>query len=191
MRKTAVVIQARTGSKRFPGKVMADLGGKPMLKFMLDRLRPLEDECDLWVATTTEPEDDVISDALCHNEVIRCYRGSKLDVLSRFKAIAIAGDYETIVRLTGDCPFVWAGLVKHVLKFHEGHRYTACLKVDGFEVQVYDRKLIEMMDAALPASCYEREHVAPPINIRRNMVSFPSLSVDTCEDLERVRDFVG
>ena len=30
--KTAVIIPARMGSMRFPGKVLADLGGKPVIQ---------------------------------------------------------------------------------------------------------------------------------------------------------------
>ncbi len=175
------------GSKRFPGKVMADLGGKPMLKFMLDRLRPLEDDgIHLWVATTLDPADDVISDALCHNEVVRCYRGLRDDVLSRFQIIA--KDYDVIVRLTGDCPLQSAVVVRHVLDEHEryGGDYTACLQVDGLEVQVYERKAL----LSIADSSFSIEHVGPPAG-ECHWVNLPSLSVDTPEDLERVREFVG
>jgi spore coat polysaccharide biosynthesis protein SpsF (cytidylyltransferase family) len=185
--KTAVVVQARMGSNRFPGKVMAELAGKPMLRFMLDRLRALEDDgIDLWVATTTDPADDVISDALCHNEVIRCFRGSQDDVLSRFRAIA--RDYDVVVRLTGDCPLLTAGIVRHVLELHEryGGDYTACLQADGLEVQVYEREALEQ----ITPSQWSTEHVGPPPG-ECHWVNLPSLSVDTPEDLERVREFVA
>ncbi len=175
------------GSRRFPGKVMADLNGKPMLKFMLDRLRPLEDDgIDLWVATTTHPEDDVISDALCHNEVVRCYRGPAESPLWRYQQIA--KDYDVIVRLTGDCPLQSAVIVRHVLAEHEcyGGDYTACLQVDGLEVQVYERKAL----LSIADSSFAIEHVGPPSG-ECHWVNLPSLSVDTPEDLERVRDFVG
>ncbi len=186
MRKVAVCVQARMNSYRLPGKVMADLGGKPMLRFMLDRLRPLEDDdTHLWVLTTTEPADDVISDCLCHNEVIRCYRGSERDVLSRFRAIA--PDYDVIVRLTGDCPLLTAGIVRYVLDAHEefGGDYTA-LQVDGLNVQVYESDALMRIES----TSWSREHVGPPFG-ECHTVFLPSLSVDTPEDLERVREFVG
>ena len=51
------VVQARTGSSRLPGKVLADLAGRPMLQFLLERLADLDlvgvDE--VVVATSTEP----------------------------------------------------------------------------------------------------------------------------------------
>jgi len=181
-----VIVQARMGSSRFPGKVMANLEGKPMLKFMLDRLRPLEDDgIDIWVATTTNDEDEIIANALCHNEVIRCYCGSETNVLSRYKEIA--RDYDVIVRLTGDCPLVWAGLVRHVLREHDRHGgdYTACLQVDGLEVQVYERQALMQLEGA-----WAREHLGPPPG-ECHWVKLPSLSVDTPEDLNRVREFVA
>src|SRR4029077_6384353 len=130
--KTVVVVQARMGSERFPGKVLADLNGEPMLLVMLKRLTPLERHgIDLVVATTDRPEDDAIQ-TLCHDRGIYCYRGSSENVLSRFQDIA--RDYDVIVRLTGDCPLIWADHVLYVLNRHEEHArgvYTACLQVDG------------------------------------------------------------
>ena len=37
--QVAAILQARTGSSRLPGKVLADLAGRPMLTFLVERLR--------------------------------------------------------------------------------------------------------------------------------------------------------
>ena len=42
------IIPARYASTRFPGKPLADLGGKPMIQRVYERVRPTVDE--LWVA---------------------------------------------------------------------------------------------------------------------------------------------
>ena len=46
------IIPARYASTRFPGKPLADLGGKPMIQRVYERVRPTVDE--LWVATDDE-----------------------------------------------------------------------------------------------------------------------------------------
>ena len=98
----AVVIQARTGSSRLPGKVLADLAGRPMLRFQLDRLRRLD--CDhLVVATSDLPGDDPIA-VLAQAAGADVIRGSETDVLGRFGLAIERFDPETVVRLTGDNP---------------------------------------------------------------------------------------
>ena len=41
--QVSVILQARTGSRRLPGKVLRDLAGRPMLAFLVERLK----RCDL------------------------------------------------------------------------------------------------------------------------------------------------
>ncbi len=185
-RKVVVIVQARMGSSRFPGKVLADLKGEPMLGFMLDRLRPLEDDgLDLWVATTSNPEDDMIA-ALCRDRGVYCYRGSSPDVLSRY--VEIGRDFDVVVRLTGDSPLVWAGLVTHVLERFSGG-YASTRGFNGLDVQVWDAKTLRELDR-VATSAYDREHCCAT-EITSYCIFFPKLSVDTPEDLERVRGFVG
>ena len=91
------------GSTRLPGKVMTDLGGVPMIRRLLDRLEAAEGIDDLVVATTTNPEDDVLA-AWLNNASIPCYRGSSNDVLDRFVQAAEGRQAELIVRVTADDP---------------------------------------------------------------------------------------
>ncbi len=68
------VIQARMGSTRFPGKVLEPLGGAPMLRLLIDRLRPLAVE-HLVVATTDLDRDDPVA-ALADAAGAEVVRGS-------------------------------------------------------------------------------------------------------------------
>ena len=81
--QVAVILQARTGSSRLPRKVLADLAGRPMLAFLVERLKrcPSVDRCIL--ATTELPEDDELAD-LGDSLGLKVVRGSQQDVLSRF-----------------------------------------------------------------------------------------------------------
>ena len=72
------VVQARTGSTRLPGKVLQDVGGRPMLRFMLDRLRALDD-VEVVVATSTLNRDDAVAD-IARAAACRTVRGPEQDL---------------------------------------------------------------------------------------------------------------
>ncbi len=190
------------GSTRFPGKVLADLDDEPMLLFMLKRLGLLEKHHvidHLVVATTDLPEDDVIRD-LCHGRGIYCYRGDSEDVLSRFMAVAGFFKADTIIRLTADCPLVWAGLVEYALERFTGG-YAMLRGPDGMDVEVLDYASLQKAYDGAHGPIYEsyrgswqrhdREHVTSYLEAERQWIEFPKLSVDTPEDLERVKEFLG
>jgi spore coat polysaccharide biosynthesis protein SpsF len=103
---TGAVVQVRMGSRRLPGKVLADLAGRPMLSRILARLRRAGSLDRIGVATSTDPRDDAVA-ALCRAEGVPCFRADEVDdVLARFVACARAWGLDHVVRITGDCPFV-------------------------------------------------------------------------------------
>ena len=81
--KIVAVIQARMGSNRFPGKVMANIEGKPMLHHIINRLGFCKNLDGILVATTIEQKDDLIEESLKGNK-IEVYRGSEENVLDRY-----------------------------------------------------------------------------------------------------------
>src|SRR3954470_8609507 len=87
--RTRVVIQARMGSTRLPGKIMADLAGRPMLAHIVRRLQAaavfVPGTWEVAVATSTDDADD-LTEHLCHALGVPCLRGSKDDVLARYLA---------------------------------------------------------------------------------------------------------
>src|SRR5947209_8696419 len=101
--KCVAIVQARMTSTRLPGKVMADVGGRPLLEVLIRRLKRCKEICDIVVATTTRPTDAAVV-ATAERQGVRWFRGSELDVLGRFVAAGREADAEVIVRATGDCP---------------------------------------------------------------------------------------
>src|SRR4051812_48719033 len=75
-------IEARMSSSRLPGKVLADVEGRPALLRLVERLRRADTINDIVVATTTKTSDDSLV-LLLEREGIRCFRGSEDDVLQR------------------------------------------------------------------------------------------------------------
>ncbi len=102
---TVGIIQARMGSSRLPGKVLEDIGGKPMLTRVVVRARRARTLGQVVVATTTDLGDDPIAD-YCKQHGFPCYRGHPSDVLDRYYQAACRYDAKTIVRLTADCPVI-------------------------------------------------------------------------------------
>ena len=107
------VIQARTGSTRLPAKVLADLGGRPVLDWVVRAARASTIVDEVIVATSTLAGDDVVAD-LAESLGARVVRGSEDDVLSRFVAALDAYPADAVVRLTADCPLLDPTLIDAV-----------------------------------------------------------------------------
>ncbi len=113
MGTTIGIIQARMGSERLPGKILAPLGGRPLLDRLVSRIMRAR-VAQWWLATSEHPSDDVTA-AWGFELGLRVFRGSERDVLSRFLAIAAEADAEWLVRVTADNPFLDAILIDHLL----------------------------------------------------------------------------
>lgn len=196
------VLQARTGSSRFPGKVLAPLWDKPMLLRQIERLRRASSCAELIVATSRDPGDDAL-EAVCASEGIRCFRGSLEDVLDRFYQACVPFAPAQVVRLTGDCPLADPEVIDAVVAKHleEENDYTSNTLEptfpDGLDVEVLRFSCLEeaWREAVLPS---EREHVTPFVhrrperyrlgNLRREGTDLSGLrwTVDEPEDLDFV-----
>ena|ERR1043166_1856640 len=127
----------------------------------------------------------------------RVYNGHPTDVLSRYYWTAKLLKADITLRLTGDCP-CWDPLEgeKVLDRFLEGDiQYCSNLgeSSDGTDTEIFS--MDALAEAWLHAQDpYEREHVTPWMRrtaLKREHVDVPGpavkLSVDTEEDLERVR----
>jgi spore coat polysaccharide biosynthesis protein SpsF (cytidylyltransferase family) len=199
------VVQARMSSTRLPGKVLADVGGEPLLALLVARLMRARTLDAIVVATSDDPSDDPIAE-LVPSLGARLHRGDLHDVLHRF-ATAVAGHDGTVVRITADCPLIDPALVDEVVALREdtpGCRYASNIEPrtypDGLDVEALDAALLRELDATV-AEPELREHVT--LTIRRDLdahgaaaiVHEPDLgdlrwTVDTPEDLEFVRGVV-
>jgi spore coat polysaccharide biosynthesis protein SpsF len=106
---TIGVIQARMGSERLPGKILAPLANRPMLGLIAERLSSARVD-EWWLATSTDPSDDV-TEAWGFELGLRVFRGHPTEVLSRFVAIGEETGADWLVRATADNPFLDAPVV--------------------------------------------------------------------------------
>lgn len=203
--RTIAVVQARSGSSRLPGKVLAELEGAPLLAQELRRLSRARLLDDIVVATTTSDSDDAVAE-LAEREGVRWYRGSESDVLGRYVEAARETGAETVVRVTADCPLLDPGVVDLVVeRLHESvaqpdyvsnvveRSFPHGLDVEAFFVDVLERL------ARLSSSPSAREHVTWYLRFEHpelfligsveaeNDDSDLRWTVDTPADLELVR----
>ena len=178
------IIQARMGSTRLPGKVLADINGRPMLWHVVHRVQSAKSIDHVVVATSVNPADDPVA-GYCLDNGYRYFRGSETDVLDRFYQAAKQFKAETVVRITADCPLMDPLVIDKVVKtFLEGDydyvtntlRYTF---PDGIDVEVFSFPALKTAWQEAKSSL-EREHVTPYL---RNSGRFRICNVENEVDL--------
>lgn len=205
-RRTVALIQARSSSSRFPQKVLADLGGQPMILSMLDRVARAEKLDDYVVVTSDDASDDILAERLLQSGQ-QVFRGSLDDVLERFKCAAEAYPADNYVRLTGDCPLIDPALIDRVVSLLDDESIDYASNIDpprfadGLDVEAFRRD--QLVRAHFHAAVGpEREHVtlwmrSHAAGLRRaNLASVVDsshlrLTVDYPDDLEEVRAIVA
>lgn len=164
-----LIIQARMGSTRLPGKVLKTIKGIPLLEIQQMRIRPAKLVDEIIIATTTNPEDDAI-EQFCNDKNIQCSRGSDWDVLDRYYNAAKKYNPANIIRVTSDCPLHHHSVVDFVIDeylrsgkdYFSNSNHEPDFLEDGFDVEVFSFKALETawQEAKLLS---EREHVTPYI----------------------------
>jgi spore coat polysaccharide biosynthesis protein SpsF (cytidylyltransferase family) len=103
---TGVIIQARTGSTRLPGKMTREFhGGHNLFDMCLLHIGSRFSRESLLVATTVNPADDVIAE-LSAKHGVGVYRGSEENVVQRFVEAADYKGWTKIIRICADNPFL-------------------------------------------------------------------------------------
>lgn len=115
-----VFVQARMSSRRFPGKVLAPLAGRPMLAHVLERCGQAFGADRVVLATSREPSDDAL--AQCAESLgYRVFRGELDDVLSRFQHCLAAHPCDWFVRISADSPMIDPQLIVRVASRRAPH----------------------------------------------------------------------
>lgn len=152
------------GSSRLPGKVLADVEGRPAIERLFSRLRRCKRLDDVVLATTTSPADDAIV-AWAERAGVPVFRGSEPDVLQRVVQAHQKMASDIIVEITGDCPLIDPAITDEAIELFlaGGHDVvTNAVRPSypmGTDVQVFRRSDLEWVERTIEDPAV-REHVS-------------------------------
>lgn len=198
------IIQARMGSTRLPGKVLADVSGKALIDHIVDRVRASANVGKVVVAMTDSPQDDRLETHILERGTAGVFRGSEHDVLDRYYRCAVREHADIVVRVTADDPLKDPAIIDRAVEtLLDDPTLDYCSNTlqptfpEGLDIEVFTfAALARAHREARLAS--EREHVTPYIwkhteqfrvaNFRHQEdLSAWRWTVDKPEDLEFVR----
>jgi spore coat polysaccharide biosynthesis protein SpsF len=164
---TVVVVQARTGSSRLPGKVLLPLTGRPLLQRMLERVLAARTPSAVVVATTEEPGDDVV-ETVAGAVGVPCFRGHSTDLLDRHYRAGLAFQADVVVKIPSDCPLIDPAVIDRVIGEYAARAGEADFVTnlhpptypDGNDVEVMP---IDVLETAWKEATdvHQREHTTP------------------------------
>lgn len=206
MTRAIAFVQARMSSSRLPGKVLAPLGGQPMILYMARRVLRSRRIDGMVIITSTDASDDELADVVASAN-LPVFRGSLDDVLHRYVSAAAAYGADEIIRLTGDCPLIDPAIIDAVIDARRasGADYSSNVDPptfpDGLDTECCTFETLARAHQAAKSPA-EREHVTlwmrsdanglKRANVRAlGDMSHLRLTVDYADDLEALRRIVA
>ena len=209
MNQTNIIIQARMGSHRLPGKSLMPVWKElSLLELVLTRITKAKIPEKIILATSTKKKDDQLIPIAerCGVEIIL---GSETDVLGRFVQAYNAYPADAIVRAAADNPLLDPKMIDNLITFFWENQpcdYASNLGPisgypDGVGVEMVSAETLLRLDREAKDMRY-REHVVTYLHGNRDYISKllcpppefrrPGyrLDIDYLEDLVFVRELV-
>ncbi len=157
------IVQARMSSRRLPGKVLREVGGRPLLGYLMERLAACDALDRTVVATSVDASDDPIEE-FCRRSGWACVRGDLHDVAGRFETVLNHHPFDAFVRICADGPLLDPAVVSRGVSLFRSGGFDLVTNVSprtfppGQSVEVvataaFRRALDDMSDGE------DREHV--------------------------------
>jgi len=203
-----IFLQARMGSSRLPGKTLKLINNKPLIFYVIERLKLIGEE--IVILTSNLKKDDILEKWCLEND-LKCFRGSEKNVLERYYKAALFFNADNIIRATGDNPLVEPFFAKELLNEHIKNKvdYSSNKSEigsnlpDGLGVEIFT---FEALKISMEKAIYEYhfEHVNEYILENRdkfkiykdcNVGGFIDysqirLTVDTFDDFKKVEKII-
>ena len=186
-----LIIQARMGSSRLPGKVLKKINNKSILLHLIERVKYSKSINKIVVATTKAIKDQEIVE-FCNLHKIDFFCGSEHDVLERFYKCALKYEAKNIIRITSDCPLIDPIVIDATIDLYLNNDADYAANTippetrkwpDGSDVEVFSFNALEI--SYLSAKDDEREHVT--FFMWRKNKNFKTVQLHNNEDWSKYR----
>jgi spore coat polysaccharide biosynthesis protein SpsF len=166
-KRVVLIIQARMGSSRLPGKSMMDLAGAPLVGRILERVKRCQRLDEIVLAIPDTPEDSVLKE-LGQQHGVSVFAGSENDLVERYYQAALFSHADYIVRLPADNATPEPSEIDRIVDHHLSlgrPGFSSNLTVindsgypDGIGAEIFDTPLLAYARAR-HADVRQREHV--------------------------------
>tara|TARA_B110000483_G_C18081957_1_gene498473 strand:+ start:307 stop:1008 length:702 start_codon:yes stop_codon:yes gene_type:complete len=207
--KIVAIIQTRTGSKRFPKKVLKNIQNKSIIDWVLKRTKKAKNVKKIILATTRYKRDDILENIAKKNKV-QIYRGDEKNVLKRYFDAAKFYKADVIVRICADNPFIDPNQIDYLIKKFKYKNYDYAYNhqsrlntnyADGFGAEILTFNALERVYLGAKSK-NQKEHVTKYIwdNLKKfrilsikspKRLAYPQFKFDinTPEDYRLIKNF--
>ena len=128
--KLGAIVICRYNSSRLPGKILKEINGKPILSYIIERLKCVKGLDEIVIATSDQESDQPIID-YCLKEGMKYYRGSLLNVAERFLNCSMAFGFDYSIRINGDNMFLDHRIISEMIEINNKNKYDMVSNVKG------------------------------------------------------------
>lgn len=184
--KTILIVQARLSSTRFPSKVIQIVNKKPMIFFLLERLKKCK-KIDKIVFAIPNINNKLFK--VLKKKKLNIFLGSEHNVLERYYLASRKFKAKTIIRITGDCPFADYNLIDRFIEIFNKKKVDYLSNnlnlsfPHGLDIEIFTYKALEK-SYFNAESDYEKEHVTP--YIRKNEY-FKKMNIYLKKNFHKIR----
>tara|TARA_A100001015_G_scaffold268519_1_gene319440 strand:- start:841 stop:1599 length:759 start_codon:yes stop_codon:yes gene_type:complete len=196
----SVIIEARMNSSRLPGKMMKKILNKPIIDYLIDRLKLIKEVDQIIIATTKNKKDNLIVN-FAKKKNINFYRGSENNVLQRVVRASEKYQVKNIVSICGDNPILDPNIIADMIKFHKKYKYDCVTNSfvksfpRGMDAVIVKQKLLQISLKYGSSKLY-KEHVTLYTNhnqkkfkVKNYMSSKPTYWPELSVSLDEIADF--
>lgn len=165
--RVVLILQARMGSARLPGKSMMDLAGEPLVGRILERVKRCTKLNDIVLAIPDNESNKPLA-ILAKKYDVKVFSGSENDLVERYYQAALVNEADVIVRIPADNATPQPEEIDRIIDHHlslNRQGFSSNLSVidgsgypDGIGAEVFELALLSDVNKTVKDP-FKREHV--------------------------------